>query len=106
MIHLTRLLLDWPKFLPFLRPPPLVARVIQNAAVADTQSATATTNRLRSELAYLAYTDAFGRRWDLAGSIRRAGETVTPYIEVTARRKAEGPEGWSKHSRKGVVEAS
>jgi len=78
MIHLTRLLLDWPKFLPFLRPPPLVARVIQilnDAAVADTQRATA----LRSELAYLAYTDAFGRRWDLAGSIRRAGETVTPY---------------------------
>jgi len=38
MIHLTRLLLDWPKFLPFLRPPPLVARVIQilnDAAVAD-----------------------------------------------------------------------
>ena len=103
------MLLDWPKFLPCLRPPPLVARVIQilnDAAVADTQRATATTNRLRSELAYLAYTDAFGRRWDLAGSIRRAGETVTPYIEVTARRKAEGPEGWSKHSRKGVVEAS
>ena len=69
MIHLTRLLLDWPKFLPFLRPPPLVARVIQilkEAAVADTQRATATTNRLRSELAY---TDAFGRRWDLSGSI-------------------------------------
>ena len=79
MIHLTRLLLDWPKFLPFLRPPPLVARVIQilkEAAVADTQRATATTNRLRSELAY---TDAFGRRWDLAGSIRQAGGTVTPY---------------------------
>ena len=79
-LNLTRMLLDWPKFLPFLRPPPLVARVIQilkEAAVADTQRATA--NRLRSELAYLAYTDAFGRRWDLAGSIRRAGETVTPY---------------------------
>ena len=79
MIHLTRLLLDWPKFLLLMRPPPLVARVIQilnDAAVADTQRATATTNRLRSELAY---TDAFGRRWDLAGSVRRAGETVTPY---------------------------
>jgi hypothetical protein len=82
MSHLTRLLLDWPKFLPFLRPPPLVARALQilnDAAVADTQRATATANRLRSELAYLAYTDAFGRRWDLAGSIRRAGGTVTPY---------------------------
>jgi hypothetical protein len=33
-------LLDWPKFLPFLRRPSLVARVIQilnDAAVADTQ---------------------------------------------------------------------
>jgi hypothetical protein len=78
MIHLTRLLLDWPKFLPLLRPPPLVARVT-DAAVVDTQRATATANRLRSELAYLACTDAFGRRWDLAGSIRRAGGTVTPY---------------------------
>jgi hypothetical protein len=81
-LNLTRLLLDWPKFLPFLRPPPLVARVIQilnDTAVADTQRTTATATRLRWELAYLAYTDAFGRRWDLAGSIRRAGGTVTPY---------------------------
>ena len=74
MIHLTCLLLDWPKFLRFLRLPPLVASVTQilnKAAVADTQRATATTHRLRSELAYLAYTDAFGRRWDLAGSVAR-----------------------------------
>jgi hypothetical protein len=72
MMLLTRLLLDWPERLPFLRLPPLVARVIQilnKAAVEDTQGATARTNRLRSELAY---TDVFGRRWPLATCAARS----------------------------------
>ena len=51
-----------------LRLPPLVARVTQ---ILNAAAVAATTHRLRSELAYLAYTDAFGRRWDLAGSVAR-----------------------------------
>jgi hypothetical protein len=69
MMLWTRLLLDWPCATPLPLVSPLVVRVTQilnDTAMEDT--GTAINRRLCSEPAY---TDVFGRRWPLAGSIRR-----------------------------------